>query len=88
MKRSRYTGGQIAFALKQAELSTPIPEVCSKMGILCATFYTWRRKYGGLGPSELSGLKQLEGENMRLKQLVADLRLDKAMFQNVLAKEA
>ncbi|WP_379945143.1 IS3 family transposase [Marinobacter sp. LM1] len=88
MKRSRYTEEQIAFALKQAELGTPVPEVCRKMGISDATFYTWRKKYGGLGPSELKRLKQLEEENQRLKKLVADLSLDKAMLQDVVGKKA
>ena len=86
MKRSRYTEEQIAFALKQAELGAPILEVCRKMGVSDATFYNWREKYGGLGPSELKRLKQLEEENHRLKKLVADLSLDKAMLQDVLAK--
>ena len=87
MKRSRYTEEQIAFALKQAELGTSVPEVCRKMGVSDATFYDWRKKYGGLGPSELKRLKQLEEENHRLKKLVADLSLDKAMLQDVVAKK-
>lgn len=87
MKRSRYTEEQIAFALKQAELGTPVPAVCRKMGVSDATFYNWRKKYGGLGPSELMHLKQLEEENQRLKKLVADLSLDKAMPQEVVAKK-
>ncbi len=87
MKRSRYTEEQIAFALKQVELGTPVPEVCRKMGVSDATFYNWRKKYGGLGPSELKRLKQLEEENHRLKKLVADLSLDKAMLQDVVAKK-
>ncbi len=87
MKRSRYTEEQIAFALKQAELGTPVPEACRKMGVSDATFYNWRKKYGGLGPSELKRLKQLEEENHRLKKLVADLSLDKAMLQDVVAKK-
>ena len=87
MKRSRYTEEQIAFALKQAELGTPVPEVCRKMGVSDATFYNWRKKYGGLGPSELKRLKHLEEENHRLKKLVADLSLDKAMLQDVVAKK-
>jgi len=87
MKRSRYTEEQIAFALKQAELGTPVPDVCRKMGISDATFYTWRKKFGGLGPSEVRRLKQLEEENQRLKRLVADLSLDKVMLQDVLSKK-
>lgn len=57
------------------------------MGISEATFYTWRKKCGGLGPSELKRLKQLEEENQRLKRLVADLSLNKAMLQDVVAKK-
>ena len=87
VKRSKYTEEQIAFALKQAELGTSVDEVCRKMGISDATFYIWRKKYGGLGPSELRRLRQLEEENAKLKRLVADLSLDKAMLQDVLAKK-
>ena len=52
MKKSKYTDEQIAFALKQAELGTSVDEVCRKMGISDATFYNWRKKYGGLGPGQ------------------------------------
>ena len=70
MKKSRFTDEQIAFALKQAETGTRIDEICRKMGISDATFYKWRQKYGGLGPSELRKLKQLEEENSKLKRIV------------------
>ncbi|CAI0885581.1 Transposase [Serratia fonticola] len=86
MKKSRFTEEQIVFALKQADLGTPVPEVCRKLGISDATFYTWRKKYGGILPSELKHMRQLEEENLRLKKLVADLRLEKAILQDVLAK--
>lgn len=87
MKRSRFTDEQIAFALKQAETGTRVAEVCRKMGISEATFYNWKKKYGGLGGSELRRLKQLEEENRQLKKLVADLSLDKQMLQDVLKKK-
>lgn len=87
MKQSKFTEEQIAYALKQAELGTPVAEVCRKMGISDATFYNWRTKYGRLSPSELRRLKQLEEENAKLKRLVADLSLDKAMLQDVLSKK-
>ena len=87
MKKSKYTEQQIAFALKQAELGTPVEEVCRKLGISDATFYNWKKKYGGLGPSELRRLRQLEEENNKLKRLVADLSLDKIMLQDVLSKK-
>ncbi|CAG9247701.1 Insertion element ISR1 uncharacterized 10 kDa protein A3 [Burkholderia diffusa] len=87
MKKSEFSEEQIAYALKQAELGTPVAEVCRKMRISDSTFYHWRTKYGGLSPSELRRLKQLEEENAKLKRLVADLSLDKAMPQNVLSKK-
>jgi putative transposase len=87
MKKSKFTESQIAFALKQAESGTRVEEVCRKMGISEATFYNWKKKYGGLGVSELRRLRQLEEENARLKQIVADLTLDKQMLQEVLKKK-
>jgi putative transposase len=87
MKKSKFTEQQIAFALKQAELGTPVEEVCRKVGISDATFYNWKKKYGGLTPSEMRRLRQLEEENTKLKKLVADLSLDKAMLQDVLSKK-
>ena len=87
MKRSRYTEEQIAFALRQAEGGTPVGEVCRKMGISENTFYRWKRKFFGMGVVELRRLKMLEEENRRLKQLVADLALDKVMLQDVLRKK-
>ncbi len=85
MRKSKFTEDQIAFALKQAELDISVEKVCRKMGISDATFYVWRKKYGGIGPSELRRLRQLEEENRKLKQIVADLSLDKAMLQAVVA---
>ncbi|MBB4574535.1 AcrR family transcriptional regulator [Rhizobium lentis] len=69
--------------LKQAEDGTPVGEVCRKAGISDATFYNWRKKYAGLMPSEMKRLRQLEEENAKLKRIVADLSLDKAMLQDV-----
>jgi putative transposase len=87
VKRSKFTEDQIAFALKQNELGTSVDEVCRKMGISEATFYAWKKKYSGIGQSELRPLRQLEEENRKLKQIVADLSLDKAMLQAVVAKK-
>lgn len=87
MKKTKFTDEQIAFALRQAETGTRVSEVCRKMGISEATFYNWKKKYGGLGVSELRRLKQLEDENHRLKRMVADLSLDKQMLQDVLQKK-
>ena len=83
MKKSKFSEEQIAFALRMAETGTRVAEVCRKLGIAEQTFYCWKRKYGGLGVSELRRLKQLEEENRRLKRMVADLSLDKQMLQDV-----
>jgi len=85
--KKRFTEEQIAFALRQAEQGMPVVEVTRKMGISEQTFYRWKKKFGGLGTSELRRLKQLEEENRRLKKLVADLSLDKVMLQDVLSKK-
>ena len=86
MKASKFTEAQIAFVLKQAEDGMTVGEVCRKAGISDATFYNWRKRYAGLMPSEVRRLRQLEDENAKLKRLVADLSLDKAMLQDVLSK--
>lgn len=87
MKKSKFTEQQIVFALKQAETGIPVAEVCRKIGISEATFFNWKRKFAGLGTQELRRLRQLEEENFRLKQVVADLTLDKQMLQDVLKKK-
>ena len=87
MKKTRYTEEQIAFALRQAETGTPVGEVIRKMGISKQTFYRWKKQYGQMGVDEIRRLKQLEEENRKLKQLVADLSLDKLMLQDVLSKK-
>ena len=87
MKRKRYTEEQIAFALRQSDSGTSVSEIVRKMGISEQTFYRWKRKYAGLGVAEVRRLKQLEEENRKLKQLVADLSLDKKMLQDVLSKK-
>ena len=86
MKKSKFTEQQIAFALRQAETGTKVEEIVRKLGITELTFYRWKRKDGGLGPSELRKLRQLEEENRKLKAMVADLSLDKAMLQEVIEK--
>jgi putative transposase len=87
MKKSKFTEAQIVFALRQGESGVSVPELCRKMGISDATFYNWKKKFGGLGVAELRRLRQLEEENAKLKQLVADLSLDKQMLQDVIKKK-
>ena len=71
-EKIRFTESQIVFALKQSETGVKVEEVCRKMGISEATFYNWKRKFGGLGITELRRLRQLEEENSQLRKLVAD----------------
>jgi len=87
MKASKFTEAQIAFVLKQADEGTSVAEICRKAGISEATFYVWRKKYGNLLPTEMKRLRQLEDENAKLKRIVAELSLDKAMLQDVLKKK-
>ena len=87
MKKTRFTEEQITLALHRAEEGTSVEEICRRLGIGHSTFYNRKRKYGGLLPSEVRKLRQLEEENKRLKQLVADLSLDKHMLQDVLSKK-
>lgn len=83
MARKRFTEEQIAFALRQHESGTAIAEIVRKMGISEQTFYRWKKKFAGMGVAEVRKLKSLEEENKKLKQLVADLALDKKMLQDV-----
>ena len=68
--------------MRQAESGTPVSEIVGKMEISEATFYRWKKKFDGLGVGEVRRLKPLEEENRKLKQLVADLSLDKTMLQD------
>jgi len=85
--KKRYTEEQIAYALRQHEAGTPVSEISRKMGVSEQAFYRWKRKYAGMGVTELRKLKQLEQENRQLKKLVADLSLDKHILQEVLSKK-
>lgn len=87
MKRKRFSVEQIAYAITQAESGTAVAAICRQMGVSEPTFYRWKKKYSGMGVAEVRRLKQLEEENAKLKRLVADLSLDKAMLQDVLRKK-
>lgn len=87
MKQSRYSPEQIIYALKQVEGGEKAVDICRKMGVSEATFYNWKKKYAGMGVSEVRELRQLRAEDAKLKQLVADLSLDKHMLQEVVAKK-
>ena len=87
MPRKRYTEEQIGFALRQVESGTPVGELCRKLGVSEQTFYRWKKRFAGMGVAEIRRLRQLEEENRRLKQVVADLTLDKAMLQDVVRRK-
>lgn len=87
MRKSRFSEEQIAMALRQAEAGTPVEEVCRKLGVSQATFFRWKKRFGSLGVAEIRELRQLREENRKLKQLVADLSLDKTILQESLRKK-
>ena len=87
MKRSKFTEEQIAYALRQVESGTAPADVCRQLGVSEATFYIWKKRCAHLGVSELRRLRLLEEENARLKQVVADLTLDKHMLSEALRKK-
>ena len=87
MPRKKYTDEQIARALHAVQAGASVAEVCRKHGVTEATFYRWKKKFGAMAPSEIKRLKQLEEENRRLKEIVAELTLDKQMLQDVLRKK-
>ncbi len=87
MKRKRYSTEQIVAALKQAELGLPVADLIRQLGISEQTFYRWKKQYAGLESDQVRELKQVVEENTRLKKLVAELSLDKAVLQDVLSKK-
>jgi putative transposase len=84
MKKSRYSEEQIIGFLKQADAGMPIKELCRKGGFSDATFYKWRAKFGGMDVSDAKRLKELEGENAKLKKLLAEAHLDMHALKSVL----
>jgi putative transposase len=87
MPKKTFTEEHIAHVLRQAEAGVPVAELIRKTGITEQTFYRWKKKFAGMGVAELRRLRQLEEENRKLKQLVADLSLDKTMLQEVISKK-
>ena len=85
MRKSKYSEHQIVGALKRAEAGVPVKDLCRELGISSATFYQWRSKYGGMEASDLKRLKELEEENRRLKQLVADIMLKNRVLKKSLS---
>jgi putative transposase len=88
MPRKGHTEEQIMHALRQAEAGKKVSDICRELGISQQAFYSWKRRFAGLGLTELRELRQLRDENRKLKTLVADLTLDKHILQEVLSKKA
>jgi putative transposase len=85
--KKRHTEEQVVRALRQAESGVSVTEICRALGVSEPTFYRWKKRFTGLGVSELRELRQLRDENGRLKRLVADLTLDKHILQESLRKK-
>jgi len=87
MKRSKFSESQIIKALKENEQGRSVGDLSRELGIDNSTFYYWRKKYGGMEKQELKRLKDLEEENLRLKQMYADVSLDNKMLKDILSKK-
>ncbi len=87
MQKSRYTEEKIIKILRESESGKKVVDICREYGISDATFYKWRSKYGGMDVSDAKRLKQLEAENRRLKNLLADTMLDKQILQDIVEKK-
>ena len=87
MKRSRFTESQIVNILKEVEGGRMVKDVCREYGMSDATYYNWKAKYGGMDPSDIKRLKELEKENQRLKQMYADLSLENRVLKDVIEKK-
>jgi putative transposase len=87
MKKSKFTESQIIKILKETEAGRNAAEVCREYGISQATFYNWRKKYGGMDVQQLKRLKELEEENNRLKEMYANLSLDHKILKEIIEKK-
>jgi len=87
VKRKRFSVEQIVAVLKQAELGLPVADLIRQVGISEQTFYRWKKQYAGLQSDQVREFKQLQDENARLKKLVAELSLDKAILQDINSKK-
>jgi putative transposase len=87
MKKSRFTESQIVSVLKEADAGMKVEELCRKHGISSATYYNWKKKYGGMDASEIKRLKELEEENAKLKRMYADMALENTALKDLIVKK-
>lgn len=87
MPRKKFSDAQVALVVREIENGARVEDVCRKLGVSDATVYNWKKKFAGMGTSEVRRLRLLEEENAKLKRLVADLSLDKIMLQDILSKK-
>ena len=87
MKKSRFTESQIVSILKEADAGMKVEELCRKHGVSSATYYNWRKKYGGMDASEIKRLKELEEENAKLKRMYADMALENTALKDLIVKK-
>jgi len=87
MPKKGHSEEQIIGALKQYESGEKVVDICRRLGVSQASFYTWKKQYSGMGVQELRELRQLREENSRLKRLVADLSLDRQILQEIVSKK-
>ena len=87
MKQSRFTESQIVAILKEGDAGASVKEICRRHGISDATWYNWKSKYGGMGASELKRLREIEGENSKLKRMYADLALENTALKDLIDRK-
>lgn len=87
MKNGKFTEAQIVGMLRQYESGVKVTDICRNHGIKTSTFYSWKRKYGGMDAEQLKELKSLQQENRRLKQMYADLSLDHRILKDIIEKK-